>query len=118
VLGVFGLAWLPSEHVHSRTEDDHRVEFVHRHFESHHLLAVGARIDHDEDGEAQYLSSPFTVSKQTSQVYPVDQVVAAHVPADPSPVLVCWTLPSFATSGHDPPWGSSHGLRAPPAPLV
>lgn len=114
VLGVLGLAVLPSEHVHSRSDHGRRSEVVHRHFEPHHPVGAGATVDHPDDENAQYLSSAFTMAKPAPRLYPADQfVVVAFSTLQPPPVR--WrSLPALFVSVHDPPWTTPHNLRGPP----
>ena len=60
VAAVLGLVWLPPEHVHEQDEHGEHREIVHRHLAPHHHADPGAIFDH-QDGEAQFLSSPFTI---------------------------------------------------------
>jgi hypothetical protein len=118
VLGVLGLALLPTEHVHaSRNHDDRHPDVIHRHFEPHHLFDAAAAIDHDGD-DAQYLSALFISTSSPTSVNPVTQFVIADLPAAQPPQLSRWNLSTIHVRVHDPPWITSHGLRGPPTLLV
>lgn len=118
VLGVLGLALLPAEHVHVRTEDGQPADLIHRHFEAHHPVGSNPGLDHDEGHEATWLNSAFVTGVSRLLGHPVDQLVGTSPPTAPDPeVSPTWT-PGDPESVHDPPSTSSHGLRAPPSPLV
>lgn len=118
-LGVLGLALLPAEHVHARTGHGHHTEVVHRHFQPHHTVGEAARFDDDDhDGEALYLTAVFTAPSIASVVHLTGALFVAPVPLLKPPQLSGSALPSPDAPGHDPPGTSSHGLRAPPIPLV
>ena len=120
ILGVLGLGLLPGEHVHSRTEQGHHTELVHRHFEPHHPIDAGVRVEDedDHDGEAQFLTSAFTTSKAPDSVRRVDAALFGLLPPVGGEEPAQCTPPSPDASGHDPPVAFSPGLRAPPHPLV
>lgn len=122
-VGVFGLALLPAEHVHvARTDDGRHTDVIHRHYEPHHphhWVGSEARLgDHDDDDDAQWLSSAFIGPKLPSHLYPVAQLLAEDL-AFLQPQRMCrGMLPSIRVSVHDPPWTTRYPLRAPPALLV
>jgi hypothetical protein len=116
VLGVLGLAWLPSEHVHSRTEDGRHSGYIHRHFASHHSLGAGAQVGHPADGDdAQYLRSAFTTAKSAPRLGPGNQFIVLTSSIPEEQPVPRHRLPSTFVSVHDPPWTDSLALRAPPS---
>jgi len=114
VLGVLGLALLPSEHVHSRTENDRHSEFIHRHFEPHYPVESNPRVDHGDDDEVQWFDSSFIAPKTGSHVYPANQLLEELWTTEP-PHAACGPIACAPESVHDPPWTTSNGLRAPPS---
>ena len=112
---VLGLVWLPPEHVHDEMDEQgEHTELVHRHLAPHHHEEPGAIFDH-QDGEAHYLSSPFTVPESSgpSQSSPV---LASALPLLQPASAPAWNLRSIhIVRMHDPPWLSSVGLRGPPS---
>jgi hypothetical protein len=116
VLGVLGLAWLPSAHVHADDHHDVRAETVHRHLAPHHAHDSDSALDHAE-GEARYLSSPFAPEKVASRIGPGDFVVSdlrlPELPRSSRPALT-----GLTERVHDPPWRTSLGPRAPPLSLA
>lgn len=122
VLGVLGLALLPSEHVHGRrSEDGQHADVVHRHFQphdSHHPVTTGVGVDDHGDEDAQWLTQAFVAPKAESSVHPVTQLLADDLPLLQSQETSRRIVPSTYVSVHDPPWAASNGLRAPPSPLV
>jgi hypothetical protein len=119
VLGVLALALLPPEHVHAtETHDGHHSDVVHRHYEPHHPMAAGASVGYDEDHQTRWLDSPFIGPQSLSHVYQVDQLLHEDLPVL-QPQQASRRTPSFVyVSTHDPPWATSHGLRAPPLLFV
>lgn len=115
VLGVVGLTYLPSEHIHSRTEDGRHSEYSHRHFGPHHPVTAHAYLDHhDDEDDARYLSSAFTITKQTPRVPPGNQFVVLAFSLK-HPQTQSWRrIPALFVSVHDPPWADSVTLRGPP----
>lgn len=122
-LGMLGLVLLPSEHVHrARTAEGRHTDVIHRHFKphhSHHVTVAEAGVEDHGDGEhARWLSSLFITPKLPPKVVRVDYLLTRDL-ALPQPAQVSpGTPPSTYVSVHDPPWGSAHGLRAPPTLLV
>ena len=111
VAAVLGLVWLPPEHIHEQDEPGARKEIVHRHLAPHHHDDPGAIFDHP-DGEAKFLSSPFTIPSVPTSF--VDLFVVSLLPLIQPRLERGWTLESLHVRVHDPPWSSSTGLRAPP----
>jgi hypothetical protein len=112
IIAVLGLVWLPPEHVHDMEEHGEHTELVHRHLAPHHAVESGAIFDH-QDGDAHYLSSPFTVPASPAPQSSLF-LVAILPELQPVPALA-WTLRSIhVVRMHDPPWAFSLGLRAPP----
>jgi hypothetical protein len=124
MLGVFGIALLPPEHVHSQREQNHHAQSVHRHFEPHHPAASDPGIDHPDDhgehhddDEALWLDSWFILPASPVHAYPVDQFLHEDPLVAEAMHATRSMVPSFTPeSVHDPPWRSSYGLRAPPPP--
>jgi hypothetical protein len=117
IVAVLGVVWLPSEHVHSFTGEGEHADVIHRHIAPHHGHEPGAAIDH-EDGDARYLSSPFTPQKLSSPTAPASHVTSVDLVALETASLPGWALTSLHVRVHDPPWISSPGLRGPPTLLV
>lgn len=118
LLGLLGLALLPPEHVHDQDHDGHHVELVHRHFDAHHPVSNQTHVDDDADEDAHYLTAVFTRSEPSLDGGRPDDPAVEAV-ALVRPPLVSQVAPdSPAALGHDPPWRSSLGSRAPPTPLV
>jgi hypothetical protein len=117
VVGVLGLALLPSEHVHARDEHGHHTDVIHRHFESHHPVQSDGRIDQGDDDDEQYITAAFTAPESTLSVV-VGALVVTDLPVPKPQQRSGWALPSPDASAHDPPRTSSQGLRAPPILLV
>lgn len=113
-MGLLGLALLPAEHIHSRIEDGHHSEIVHRHFEAHHPVSTDPSVDHDDEDGAQYLTTAFTVAKPASGAYPGSEYVVIAFPIPQTRLVSRRSTPRSFTSVHDPPWRVSSGLRAPP----
>jgi hypothetical protein len=118
VLGVLGLGLLPPEHVHvTYTPDGHRSEFVHRHFGAHHRApdAADTAVEHgDRDHQPRWLSSLFTGPSVNSPVQPVGQLYHEYPPVEPLAEASARSRELIDVSVPDPPWTTSHGLRAPP----
>jgi hypothetical protein len=109
---VLGLVWLPPEHIHEMEEHGEHTELVHRHLTPHHAAEPGASFDH-QDGDAHYLSSPFTLPASPT-VQSIPFLAAVLFELQPVPAAD-WNLRSIhVVRMHDPPWASSLGLRAPP----
>jgi hypothetical protein len=119
IVGVLGLAFLPSEHVHA---GDGRHTDVHRHFEPHHpdhAPEPGVAIwDHADGTDAQWLTSLFVTPKAESTLVRIDDVVWEERADPQAPETAQWTPPATYVSVHDPPWAAPPGLRAPPSSLV
>jgi hypothetical protein len=111
VAAVLGLVWLPPEHVHEQDEHGEHREVVHRHLAPHHHADPGATFDH-QDGEAQFLSSSFTIPEAPTP--PVNLFVVSFLPLIQPCLERGWALESLHVRVHDPPWASSTGPRAPP----
>lgn len=116
VVGVLGLVSLPAEHVHLIAEHGEHSEVVHRHLAPHHHTERTTNVDHD-DGDAQYLSSEFTVPT-ASHGAPIVSLVITSLPLLQPPTVLSWALTSRHVRVHDPPWATALGLRAPPSLLV
>jgi hypothetical protein len=117
VVGVLGLALLPSEHVHARDEHGHHTDVVHRHFESHHPVQSDGQIDQGDGDDEQYITAAFTAPESTLSIV-VGALVVTDLPVPKPQQRSGWALPSPDASAHDPPRTSSQGLRAPPTLLV
>ena len=123
VLGVLGLAFMPSEHVHSAaTTDGRHADVVHRHFEgyhSHHPSGSDVRVGHHADEEdARWLDLLYVAPQASSDLIRVDDVVLEAVALPQLPLVSRWIRPATYVSVHDPPWATVLGLRAPPFLLV
>lgn len=119
VLGLLGLSVLPREHVHAtHMPDGGHADVVHRHFEPHHSSGAAPELEHHSDEAAQWLTATFVAPTPASTVHPVTQFVTLD-PHRPQLLQVSrGTRPVLHVSVHAPPWAASHGLRAPPIPLV
>jgi hypothetical protein len=65
-----------------------------------------------------WIASPFITPASASYVYPVSDSLHEDLWIAEPPQADFGTTPYIPASGHDPPWARSHGLRAPPSPLV
>lgn len=112
IVAVLGIVWLPAEHVHATDEHE---EVLHRHLAPHHQAESGAALDHQE-GEARYLTSPFTIP-DAPDYSNHGQVITGVLPVRFTPDSpLDWTrLTLRIVRVHDPPWTASLALRAPPA---
>ena len=78
---VLAAVWLPPEHVHEVDEHGEHTEVVHRHLAAHHHSETAPILDHQE-GDARYLSSPFTIPdvSKAGPAQPVVITVLAFMP--------------------------------------
>jgi hypothetical protein len=111
VLGVLGVALLPSEPVHSRTENGQHSEFIHRHFEPHHPVGSNPGVGHGEDNEARWVDSRFITPTSGAHVYPVSELLHEDLWVIQSAQTACGAVLCAPEFVHDPPWTTSHGLR-------
>lgn len=116
-LGVLSLAFLPPEHLHTRTHDGHHSDVIHRHYEPHHPTAgyrqsVG---DTDDDDHPLWLASSFIGASPAAQIHSIDQLLHEDTRVEPSPLTWLGSVTRARPSIHDPPPKTSSGLRGPPA---
>jgi len=113
VAAILAAVWLPPEHVHEVQNHGEHSEVVHRHLAAHHHSESGAALDH-QDGDARYLSSPFTIP-DASKATPVRPVAVSVLAFTPPHLERGWRLEPLHVRVHDPPWARAVGPRAPPS---
>jgi hypothetical protein len=115
-LGLVAATWLPAEHIHTRSEDGHQVEYVHRHLEAHASGGQEHHVDHDDD--ATHLHGPTAIVEVIHHVSPHLSAIVLAVPDQPQRPGSRRVGHALFGSVHDPPWGKTSLLRGPPTSAV
>jgi len=118
VLSLLGAMWLPPEHIHAGTTDGRHVEYVHRHFQSHHPGGASSQHVESDDEDAHYLTPAFLKVESEQRFHPDGQCIVLATSLPQVDVSSERRRPSVFGTVHDPPWRESLRLRGPPTPAV
>jgi hypothetical protein len=116
VLAVLTLGVLPAEHFHAvGTEDSHREDVVHRHWDLHNPVGAGVPVAHEDDHATLWMDSSLTHPEVVSHLSRDAQGALVELLVPQRRDASRHTLPFVRLSVHDPPGITSNGLRAPPS---